>query len=148
MINKIKEFIQKLYELNATPNEIAYGFAIGAFLGVFPTFGVGTLLAIGICAIFRLNYIAAVAGSFIIMNPLTTPFFWLLSAGVGGLIFAKDSKLIVSEVKSGKVFASIGEITIIYIVGSLIVSVIVGVISYFIVKGVIERRQKIMFRSL
>jgi len=76
------------------------------------------------------------------MNPLTIPFFWLLSAGVGGLIFAKDSKLIILEIKSGRVFASLGEITVIYIVGSLIVSIIVGVVSYIIVKDIFERRQK------
>jgi len=142
MIKKIREFLHKLYELNVTPNEIAFGFAVGVFLGVFPTFGIGTLLAIGICAIFRLNYIAAVAGSFIIMNPITTPFFWLLSAGAGGLVFAKDSKAIILEIKSGRVFASLGDITVIYLVGSLIVGVIVGVVSYFVVKGVFERRQK------
>ncbi|MCK9583074.1 MAG: hypothetical protein M0Q46_05660 [Endomicrobiales bacterium] len=34
MIKKIKELLHKLYELNVTPNEIAYGFAVSAFLGV------------------------------------------------------------------------------------------------------------------
>jgi uncharacterized protein (DUF2062 family) len=44
-ITKLRKFIlssiRKLLSLRASPHQIALGFAIGVFIGIFPTFGLG-----------------------------------------------------------------------------------------------------------
>src|SRR3989339_375004 len=132
----------KLIHLHNSPKEIAMGFAIGAFIGVFPTFGLGGIMAVGICALFRLNYISAIVGSVIIMNPVSTPLFWALSAALGSLIFSADAQLVKEAIRNGSVFGSIGKITYIYLTGNIIVSSAVAVISYFLVKSLVQKRRK------
>ena len=50
-------WIRKLFMLRTDPNQIALGFAIGAFIGVFPTFGVGFLLISAVALIIKFNVI-------------------------------------------------------------------------------------------
>ena len=132
----------KLIHLNDAPSKVAFGFAVGAFIGVFPTFGLGGLMVIALCYIFRLSYAGAVAGAVIVMNPLASPFFWTLSAWVGSIIFSKDTDIIISAIRSKTVFNYLGDITLIYLAGNTIVSTIVAVLSYFIVKKIITLKRK------
>ena len=44
----ITEYIQKLLSLRASPHQIALGFAIGVFIGIFPTFGLGGVFIIAL----------------------------------------------------------------------------------------------------
>jgi len=62
---------------------------VGAFLGVFPTFGLGILIALALAIAFKFNKAAAILGS-LIMNPLTTPFFWTASSVLGALLVNRD----------------------------------------------------------
>ncbi|HBU70058.1 MAG TPA: hypothetical protein DEE98_06690 [Elusimicrobia bacterium] len=141
---KIKNYWHKLLHSNDSPHKVALGFSVGAFLGVFPTFGAGTVLAVALCAVFRLNYVSAIAGSFIVMNPLTTPFFWGLSALAGGLIFSRDSKMIIEAVRNGHFYGEIGSITMIYLTGSMVVSLFVAAASYPAVKTIMLKSRNLI----
>lgn len=144
----------RLLRINDTPEKIAKGAALGVFLGIFPTFGLGFVFAWVGAAVMGWNKAASVLGSFI-MNPLTIPFFWTLSAVTGGFIFNKDSRLLYEEIKSGELFLSGGvmgtlkDSAIIFMAGNTIVSVIFSVIAYFIVKEfVIKHRKKVHEKRL
>ncbi len=68
---------------NASPARTALGLGLGAFIGIFPTFMIGTPLAFFVAGRIGLNRAAAVAGTVLAMNPITGPFLYSLSAWLG-----------------------------------------------------------------
>src|SRR4030067_2176766 len=83
------------------PVHIALGFALGVFLGVFPTFGLGIPLSLLFASMFRWNRVSALLGS-LVMNPLTTPFVWTLSGTLGAAIFRADAQNVLQTVPNGE----------------------------------------------
>ncbi len=146
MINKFLRSIKlayfKLLRINDSPHKIAMGFAIGSFIGIFPTFWLGGILAVLLSWVFRLNYVATILGAFIIMNPLTTPLFWMLSAFVGGIVFSKEYSFILNAIKDKSIFHNFGDLAIIYIVGNTIVSLVVSMTGYWAIKKIIIDHRK------
>jgi len=146
MANKIVEWLKKtkkkIARINDTPEKIALGFALGTFIGIFPTFYLGGIITLLFSAIFRLNYIAAILGTIVVMNPITTPIFWGLSAFIGSLIFSEDTRIILAQIKNGQVFKSLGDITLVYLTGNLIISSIMAIISYYFVKRLVVSYRK------
>lgn len=135
----------RLVRLDDPPERIARGAAIGVLMGILPTFGAGGLLSIFFAFIFRANKAAAVLGS-IIMNPLTSPFFWTLSAGLGAFILGQDSSAILSALsKTGgeNILRSVSRLTAVYMLGNVIISAAFTFASYYIVKlWVVKHREK------
>jgi len=107
---------------NSSPARIATGTAVGVFIGVFPTFGLGIPLAFGLAFLFRFNAVSAVLGS-AIMNPLTTPFFWAGSALLGAAIFGEDVHHLWSLIQSGAAREVIITSTGAYLVGNTIIAI-------------------------
>lgn len=142
ILQSINQSFNKILHINDTPHKIAAGFALGAFIGIFPTFGAGGVLAAALSTLLKYNFVSAVAGAFIIMNPVTTPVFWFLSAFAGSLIFNVDAHALIEAIKSGAVFNSLGKYLIVYLAGSSIISLVVSFLSYFILKKFLEARKK------
>jgi uncharacterized protein (DUF2062 family) len=67
---------------NSTPARTGLGFALGAFIGIFPSFLLGTPIAFVVAGRLGWNRAAAAAGTFL-TNPLTAPMFFSLSAWLG-----------------------------------------------------------------
>ena len=86
---RIKTRFIKLAKENSSVNEIATGAALGAFTGVFPSFGFGFLTVLLLHRFFKFNIFAAATGS-LISNPLTSPLFMLLSFETGELLLNTD----------------------------------------------------------
>jgi len=131
----------KLVRTNDTPPKVALGVAIGVFLGIFPTFGVGLILAYFLAWLLKANKASAILGG-LIMNPITTPFFWSISALIGAAIIGGKREIILNELKTGKIFKAIGHSFLAYIIGNLIISLIFAIISYYIVFKILEKRKK------
>ncbi|MBI5025145.1 MAG: DUF2062 domain-containing protein [Nitrospirae bacterium] len=139
--SKIKEKLRKFYhqiiDIDDTPEKIALGMAIGIALGILPTFGIGTFLAIGLAFLLRANRLSAILGTFI-MNPWVAPFFWMLSYAIGGLFLGKGWSNIQAEWELYKNNAkSLGEligkdILLPYIIGNVILTVILAITGYII----------------
>ena len=85
-MKRFRHIFFKLLKENDSPEAIAGGIALGVFLGIFPTFGLGAFLALVLAGFLRLNRLASLAGAFI-NNPLTAPFFIGISALVGAAFF-------------------------------------------------------------
>ena len=63
---------------NSTPAKTGLGFALGAFIGVFPSFLIGTPIAFFVAGRLGLNRAAAIGGT-TLMNPLTAPVLYSIS---------------------------------------------------------------------
>ena len=138
---QLKLIYLKTIRINDPPESIARGAAIGVLMGILPTFGLGIVLSIICAIIIRANKTAAVLGSFI-MNPITTPFFWTLSAGVGSLIFWEDRTKILSHIMDHQFLNGAGWAYLVFLAGNLIVSTVFSVGTYFIIKRAVERRRR------
>ncbi|MBI5233576.1 MAG: DUF2062 domain-containing protein [Deltaproteobacteria bacterium] len=135
-IEKLKRWYRltylKILRIDDPPEMIARGAAIGAFMGVLPTFGVGIILSIFGAFILRANKASAVLGTFI-MNPITTPLFWSLSLATGGLMLGHG------KAAAGKNIFKEASYT--FLAGNLVISAITAAAVYFIVKKLIIRHR-------
>ncbi|HHL40378.1 MAG TPA: DUF2062 domain-containing protein [Deltaproteobacteria bacterium] len=130
----------KALRLDDPPHAIATGAAIGVFMGILPTFGLGIILAVVIAALVKANKASAVLGS-LIMNPLTTPLFWTLSAFVGSLVFWEDSSAILERLRGGALMDGLGWAGLVYMTGNIIVSTVFSVLTYWLLKKAVERHR-------
>jgi len=132
----------RLVRVGGDPVHVALGFSLGVFLGVFPTFGLGIPLALLLASLFRWNRVAATLGS-LVMNPLTTPFFWSLSGTVGAAIFQADARKVLETARNGDRIHSLTAGAGIYLAGNLAVSLFCSVAAYFLaVRAVTLYRRK------
>jgi len=78
---KIKEaFLQ-----HDTPGRIASGAALGIFIGILPTMGLGIFIALFIAGVIKVNRLASIAAiSF--ANPITAPFIIGTSVWIGSYV--------------------------------------------------------------
>lgn len=150
---RLRGWIRKIFHLRSDPHQIALGFALGAFIGVFPTFGLGFIVISLIAVVLKFNVPAAFLGT-AIANPFLGPFWMFASYKVGKLIMDFfDSK---KEIEAAAGFLTkLFHSGLDYIVGNLLISIIAGVISYFIVLKLVvwvakkrsERRDKYKLNS-
>ena len=112
-----------------TPARTALGFALGIFIGIFPSFAVGSLIALYLASRLGLHRGAALSGTFL-MNPLTAPLVYSLSYAVG----ARFAGLPLSAIKGG-LFASLRQLGWAFFLGNAIVAVsaatLCGLAVYF-----------------
>lgn len=136
ILRKLKINFLKIYHSRGSVHEIALGAAIGAFWGVFPTFGLSTILSLLLYKVIRFNLPVSISAAFI-SNPLTSPFLLMISYKVGTLLIHSDIKF---EYETWK--ENISKIGYVMLIGSTIVSTITAILVYFIVKYTIEYRRR------
>lgn len=127
-----------LVRIDATPQQVAMGFAVGVVLGVFPSFGLGVPAAILLSLIFRINKAATLVGVFI-MNPLTLVPIWTASAFIGALITGTDYRLVLAAARSGAIFRSLSYSTYVYMAGNLTLTAALAILSYGVVWAAVSR---------
>jgi uncharacterized protein len=132
----------KIMRLSDPPEKIALGASIGVFMGILPTFGVGIVLALILAAVVRANKAAAVLGS-LVMNPLTTPFFWSLSVLVGSVLMGEDYHKILEKVHNEGLFRGFGRAYMVYTVGNIIVSTVFAGATYLFIRWAVTRYRKL-----
>ncbi len=111
----------------STPHEVAFGFALGLFVGLAtPGFDIPVVLFLILT--FKVHRLAVLMGAAII-NPITTAFIYPFSFEVGKLLVGYDP-IMKSSLFSWHTLLSISKPLLI---GNLVLAVILGFISYFIV---------------
>lgn len=133
--------MRKIYHARGSAHEIALGSAIGAFWGVFPTFGLSTILTLLLYKIFRFNLLAAISAAFI-SNPLTSPFLLMISYKVGGYFIETDFKF-----EYDNWYQNLPQVGYVLFVGSTIVSLLTGLIVYYITKYAVEHRRRVKHKK-
>lgn len=88
--------LARIVSENCSPARAALGFALGAFIGVFPSFLIGSPLAFFVAGRFGWNRAAAVAGTFL-MNPVTAPLFYSISTWLGSRLLHGGEQVVPVE---------------------------------------------------
>ena len=145
-----KARLRHLRAIGATSHDLALGIAIGVFVATMPFMGVQTVCAVALAWAMGANMPAAVAGTFW-ANPVTYPFLWIGSYGIGAWLLGVDDPVtmnglaaslsdIVRSVpgqdrSSAKVLAILGPLT----VGALALGLATGAMVYCGMRGLFER---------
>lgn len=80
---------KRVLRLNATPHEIAAGFAVGIFASFTPFLGFHFMMAFALAFLCAGNMAAAALGT-VAANPLTFPFIWGITYEVGQFILHSE----------------------------------------------------------
>lgn len=158
--------IYRMRRLPDQPHRIARGMAAGFFIGFLPLPGLQFVAAVILGWMMRGNIIAAILGTFN-SNPITTPFYAVISIKLGHWMLGEETPLSAHSV--GKAFVKSGQdlwenvqilfkggdvqleglqqfwnvIYVPYFIGSLIPGIISGVISYYITLTLVRAYQKV-----
>ena len=145
----LASIIRRLYErfimIRGEPREVALGFALGIFVGMTPTVGVQTPIAIFIAALFKWSKLSAAIGVWI-SNPLTVPLIYGVTYITGAKLLSLDpvfdmplsptwSTLKVMLQKAPQAF---GAMT----VGGALLGIPLAIISYYLSYAAVDRYQK------
>ena len=145
----LASIIRRLYErfimIRGEPREVALGFALGIFVGMTPTVGVQTPIAIFIAALFKWSKLSAAIGVWI-SNPLTVPLIYGVTYITGAKLLSLDpvfdmplsptwSTLKVMLQKAPQAF---GAMT----VGGALLGIPLAIISYYLSFAAVDRYQK------
>jgi uncharacterized protein len=142
IFRKLKLTFLKIYHARGSVHEIALGAAIGAFWGVFPTFGLSTILSFLLYKALRFNLPIAISAAFI-SNPLTSPFLLMISYKVGTFFIKTNIKF---EYENW--YQNISKMGYVMFIGSTVVSTITALLVYFITKYAVEYRRRKQFKKM
>ncbi len=131
---------------NASPARTALGLALGAFIGIIPSFMVGAPLAFFLAGRVGWNRAAAVAGSVLSMNPITAPLLYSLSAWLG---FEITGRQVTAEVEG--LLNNLREYAFPFLVGNTVlalgIAVVLGLLMFFFVRLKGPRGMRAMVKS-
>ncbi|MFH1238158.1 MAG: DUF2062 domain-containing protein [archaeon] len=127
--DKIERHLREVIELKTSPHSIAMGFALGTFVTITPTFGLGLFICLGLLFIFKKVSKISMFISFLVWNPITLALMYPLNYSVGNFIFA-DVPVKIYEVELlNQLFIHSRR----FIVGSTINAAIISMTSYVLV---------------
>ena len=102
---------------NSTPARTGLGFALGSFIGIFPSFLIGTPIAFVVAGRLGWNRAAAAAGTFV-TNPITAPMLYSLSAWLGLEMLGRE----VEAVQAGGLLDHVRQFGLAFLLGNTIVA--------------------------
>jgi len=126
---KIKKHLNDVIRIKKSPESIAIGFALGTFIAILPTFGLGLLIGLGVILIFKKISKVAMIVAFAVWNPLILIPLYSLSYAIGDFLL-KDL-----PVRTFR-FYYLNQIYVYsrrVLLGNLIISIFASVFSYFLV---------------
>ncbi|MDD3814331.1 MAG: DUF2062 domain-containing protein [Desulfocapsaceae bacterium] len=152
----------KFMRLKGDPQSLAFGTAIGVFIGVTPTMPLHTILIILITVVTRTSTIAALLGSLMVCNPITYVPQYYLATIIGNVLTPYQlSWARIKEVleillhhpglqKSLEALFGLGyEAAIVLVVGGIVLALPFAIVSYFIsLRLFVKIRQKRSQRHL
>jgi len=130
-----------LVRQNSDPDKMAKGLALGGFLGIFPTFGAGSALALLASSQLGWNRGAAVLGT-LIANPLLNPLFLSLSVIAGNLVVPSEFRIVFETFRHGDWWPRLLNLLPTYFVGNLLVSTLFAAVAYAVGLIVVTRLRK------
>jgi uncharacterized protein (DUF2062 family) len=131
-------FYRRFVKIRGKPEDIAWGMAVGLFIGMTPTFGIQMYIAILVAAILKKSKISAAIGVWI-TNPITIPFFYGITYYLGAKILGYPLKQSVLVNLSFEALRAAGKSVFISLwVGGVVAGLVVGVIGYFVTLQIIQ----------
>lgn len=145
LFSLIRRLYERFIRIRGAPREVALGFALGIFVGMTPTVGVQTPIAIFIAALFKWSKLAAAIGVWI-SNPVTVPIIYSITYITGAKVMNLEpvfntpmspswSTLKTMFQKAPRAF---GAMT----VGGVIFGIPLAIVSYYLSYAAVEKYQK------
>ncbi|MFH1451897.1 MAG: DUF2062 domain-containing protein [archaeon] len=129
MIKRIKKHLKELIELKTSPHSIAAGFALGTFIAILPTFGLGIFIGLGLLLFLKKVSKISMFISFAVWNPLVLALMYPLNYKMGDYI------LLDIPVKAYKI-ELLNQLFVYsrrFLVGSAINAIIISIVCYILV---------------
>ncbi|MBU1199541.1 MAG: DUF2062 domain-containing protein [Nanoarchaeota archaeon] len=137
--DKIKHHFQEVMHVKTSPNSIALGFAIGAFIAILPTFGFGLLIGLLVILIFQKVNKFSMIIAFAVFNPLMLTPIYLLSYKLGYLLFGNASVVSFNIVLLDQIYHFSRR----FLVGNLIIAIIISIPCYFLIRYLVWLYRKV-----
>ena len=145
LLSLIRRLYERFIRIRGEPREVALGFALGILVGMTPTIGVQTPIAIFIAALLKWSKLSAAIGVWI-SNPVTAPIIYSVTYITGAKILSLDPVFTMplsptwSTLKAmlQKAPQAIGAMT----VGGVILGIPIAIISYYLAYVAVEKYQK------
>ena len=96
MTRPAKTLYERFLKIRGTPREIALGMALGLMVGMSPTMGVQTIIAVFLASLFKWSKITAAIGVQI-TNPLTAPFIYGTTYLIGAKLLGITAEFDIRE---------------------------------------------------
>ena len=144
VITSLKKGYQRFLKIRGHPNEIALGLALGLFVGMTPSMGFHTAIAVFFAALFKWNKISSAIGVWV-TNPLTAPFIYPVNYFIGAKLIGLPK---VDFVLKANGFATIykmmlkaPEIFWALIIGGIVLGLPLAVAGYYFSYSVVQKYQ-------
>lgn len=152
---RLRKLYRRVVHIEDTPHRVAWGFAIGMFIGWLPIVGAQMLISAITCWLLRANPFASIPPVWI-SNPLTmVPMYWAMNH-VGALFAGRsiswaEINLLWQEIQERSVidatiylFTSFWEVFLAMLVGGSLIGIVWAVPSYFLLRRVVIAYQRLV----
>ncbi len=121
----------KFVRLRGHPKELARGLAAGVFAGMFPLFGLQTIIGVAIALRIKGNPLMAAGGTWI-SNPLTYLPIYAFNYQLGSWLLGRPVINLFTDAESMAAWLETGaDVGVALMLGSTVMGLIFGVTSYF-----------------
>lgn len=136
----LRYYYYRLMRMEGSAEALARGLAVGVFAGLFPLFGLQTIVGIALAVLVRGNKIMAAAGTWI-SNPITNLPIFFFNFKVGKWIFdANHLSIDFAALHNWETLSAIGiELIVVWLAGCFVVGCISALISYFLGLRLVRR---------
>lgn len=145
--DKLKEYLHKLINLQATPSKIAFSIALGVFIGLLIPMGLQTFFIIPLAMATGCNLIVAYAAT-LISNPVTIIPIYYLSVKIG-IYFTKinftwnEFNTVINNPTYNNIIKLGGNGMIVFFTGAFLQAIIFSALFYFIsLKTIVYLRKR------
>ena len=138
----------KFKRLQGDPRKLAWGMALGVFVGVTPTVPFHFITVLTLAPLLRVSVITAVLGTQL-CNPLTIAFLYLTAFKVGHFLLLRGAPLRLPET-----YTLANSLDLIWRgglalqVGGVILAVPAAIVSYFLTLWIITRYRRLKARKV
>lgn len=134
---RLKQELQAMLQADASPQQLAKGFAVGTFISILPIPGLDFLLAALILALFKQMNKMAIFSAFAVWNTLVVAPLYMLCGKLGALVFALRP-IMAFDLVFG---TQLNETVKYFVVGNLMMAVSLTAVSYLLVKTAVAHQQ-------
>jgi len=139
---RIRRFARYFYDrfirLHGSPEQIAWGAAVGFFVAMSPTMGFQMLIAVPLAALFKVNKVAA-AVSVWLTNPATAPFIYWFNYKVGAKLLGYPVKAGFLSNPSWETFWYSGRHVFLSLtLGGAITGIVIALAGYFVILSMVK----------
>lgn len=143
----LRFYTLKFLRLRGTPLKVAIGFALGACINFYPTFGVGVVLAGLLAGLFRVSIAAALLGDILFKSLF--PVFFYLNLLVGNFVLGRKPHHLGFALKKFLGHVDLSELKYfgtVFFYGALVNTLLLGGVVGFVVYFVFTRHRAALAR--